>query len=124
MSQLTDDQDKRRHHRVLFETPVMIHINAEDVRATAIDLSLKGVLIERPENWTAKIGDTGVMKMLLSDNTTHIDMDIKVAHEEHDHVGFHCEHIDIDSITHLRRLVELNLGDPDLLERELAALQK
>ena len=27
-----------------------------------------------------------------------------------------------DSVTHLRRLVELNLGNPDLLERELSAL--
>jgi hypothetical protein len=33
-----------------------------------------------------------------------------------------CESIDLDSITHLRRLVELNAGDPALLERELTAL--
>jgi len=32
------------------------------------------------------------------------------------------QHIDLDSISHLRRLVELNLGDEALLERELAAL--
>jgi len=30
--------------------------------------------------------------------------------------------IDVDSMTHLRRLIELNLGDPTLLERELKAL--
>jgi hypothetical protein len=27
--------------------------------------------------------------------------------------------IDVDSATHLRRLLELNLGDPSLVEREL-----
>ena len=32
------------------------------------------------------------------------------------------DHIDLESISHLRRLVELNLGDSSLLERELAAL--
>jgi hypothetical protein len=37
-------------------------------------------------------------------------------------VGLHCRHIDIESLAHLRRLIELNLGDPALLERELAAL--
>ena len=37
-------------------------------------------------------------------------------------IGFVCRHIDVDSISHLRRLVELNLGDEALLERELAAL--
>ncbi len=35
---------------------------------------------------------------------------------------FRCEHIDIDSITHLKRLIELNLGDEALLHRELAHL--
>jgi len=30
--------------------------------------------------------------------------------------------VDIDSITHLRRLIELQLGDPALLDRDLAQL--
>jgi hypothetical protein len=33
-----------------------------------------------------------------------------------------CDSIDLDSITHLRRLVELNAGDPRELDRELAIL--
>ena len=49
-------------------------------------------------------------------------MDVWVAHEENKELGLKCKDIDVDSITHLRRLIELNLGDPDLLERELSAL--
>jgi hypothetical protein len=49
-------------------------------------------------------------------------MDVEVAHQENDEMGLNCKDIDVDSITHLRRLVELNLGDPKLLERELSAL--
>ena len=37
-------------------------------------------------------------------------------------IGFHCQLIDLDSITHLKRLVELNLADEGLLHRELSAL--
>jgi len=33
-----------------------------------------------------------------------------------------CQRIDMDSITHLRRLIELNAGDPGLLQREPAQL--
>jgi hypothetical protein len=33
-----------------------------------------------------------------------------------------CRSIDIESITHLRRLIEVNLGDPAASERELKAL--
>jgi len=45
-----------------------------------------------------------------------------VAHVEGGRVGLRRTHIDIESVTHLRRLVELNLGDPALLERELHEL--
>jgi len=37
-------------------------------------------------------------------------------------IGFRWDRIDLDSFAQLKRLVELNLGDPDLLNRELSAL--
>lgn len=51
-----------------------------------------------------------------------IKMDITVAYIEDQQIGLDCKGIDLDSITHLRRLVELNLGDANLLKRELMAL--
>jgi len=44
------------------------------------------------------------------------------GYTEPERIGFACTHIDIDSAAHLRRLVELNLGNPELLARELSAL--
>jgi len=122
MNQATTETEQRLHHRVLFDTLASIHINASNMNVQLIDISLKGALIKKPESWSAGVGDTGQLRIVLSDNISAISMDIKVAHVENDHVGFHCEHIDIDSITHLRRLVELNLGDTELLEREFSAL--
>ena len=49
-------------------------------------------------------------------------MEARVVHVEGRYAGLRCLAIDLDSVTHLRRLVELNLGDPALLERELSAL--
>jgi hypothetical protein len=37
-------------------------------------------------------------------------------------MGLQTEHIDLDSISHLRRLIELNVGDADILNRELGEL--
>jgi hypothetical protein len=34
----------------------------------------------------------------------------------------HCTKIDLESITNLRRLVELNLGDEAALNREISAM--
>ena len=46
----------------------------------------------------------------------------ELAHVEGDHAGVLCRSIDLESITHLRRLIEVNLGDPAASERELKAL--
>ena len=45
-----------------------------------------------------------------------------VAHVDARQLGLLCTHSDLDSVTHLRRLIELQLGDPSLLERDLGEL--
>ena len=122
MSDTQTTSEHRHHQRILFETPVRMIIKGEQLRSTAIDISLKGALIMRPYEWTGNVGDTGLLQIELNNGETIIEMDVTVAHCEGFKVGFHCDHIDIDSITHLRRLVELNLGDAELLERELSHL--
>ena len=63
------------------------------------------------------------MKIALSgDPDTMINMEASIAHIEGRQVGLKRAHIDMDSISHLRRLVELNLGDSELLHRELEHL--
>ena len=49
-------------------------------------------------------------------------MSLTFSHEENNTLGFKCQHIDIDSMTHLKRLVELNVGSDDILMRELEFL--
>ena len=45
-----------------------------------------------------------------------------VAHRAADTAGIRCDEMDLDSVSELRRLVELNLGDERMLHRELVAL--
>ena len=58
----------------------------------------------------------------LAETGNHIAMSTEVAHTEGLHTGLLCRGIDLDSVTHLRRLIELQLGDPALLERDLGEL--
>ena len=62
------------------------------------------------------------LRLPLGDPDATIRMQGTVAHTEGLYLGLSCRNLDIDSATHLRRLVELNLGDPALLEREVSAL--
>ncbi len=87
-----------------------------------VDVSLKGALIDQPELWTGKIGDPYQLEISLGDGKITITMDVVTAHIRDKHIGFCCIHIDLESITHLRRLMELNLGDEEQMNRELSAL--
>jgi len=114
--------DNRRFTRIPFEATV--HVTSADGSwdCGLIDISLKGVLVDKPDNWTGNKEDPAMVELELSGSDASIRMDVIVAHVEENHIGFRCEHIDLDSITHLRRLVELNVGDTDILSRELNAL--
>ena len=39
-----------------------------------------------------------------------------------EYIGFQYITINLDTVTHLHRLIELNLGDEKLMEKELAEL--
>jgi hypothetical protein len=45
-----------------------------------------------------------------------------IVHLEGAHVGIKCLDIDVGNLTRLRRLIELNTGDADLVDRELSLL--
>jgi hypothetical protein len=55
-------------------------------------------------------------------NDILIEIPAILTHSQPPQYGFTAGEMEIDSITHLRRLVELNLGDEALLERELEQL--
>ena len=48
----------------------------------------------------------------------HLQFDAELVHREGDHYGFRIDSLDVDSLTHLRRLLELNCGDADTIDRE------
>lgn len=86
------------------------------------DISLKGALVEFPEPWRGQPDTRYLLEFVLAGSTDVIRMAVNAVHIEGPRVGFHCIGFDLDSAAHLRRLVELNLGSGDLLERELEAL--
>ena len=114
--------ERRRHARIAFNVSAEL-IAADHRAATEIyDLSLKGALVRLPAGVDAVEQTDCRLRVHLSNTQTGIDMEARVAHVEGRYAGLTCLSIDLDSVTHLRRLVELNLGDPALLERELSAL--
>lgn len=114
--------DKRHFRRIQFSARCHVHLVGQKWPCEMIDISLKGVLLDVTGLNTAKPGDLGKLEMRLDAGDAIINMDIKISHITEQRIGARCELIDADSMTHLRRLVELNLGDEALLHRELAQL--
>ena len=116
--------ERRQHARIAFETPARLVFPERIIDVVVVDLSLKGALIQLPADTQLSEGTLCTLHVHLNEIEVHdqISMETRVAHAAGRGAGLLCQGIDIDSVTHLRRLVELNLGDPELLERELSAL--
>ena len=113
--------DRRRFKRIAFDARTELGQGEFIWPVKLIDLSLKGLLIEKPEPWLGDRQQDFFVDIHLSDDVD-IKMDVQLTHEDHGQLGFVCRHISLESIERLRRLIEFNLGDPQELERELGAL--
>ncbi|KNH16046.1 pilus assembly protein [Pseudomonas syringae] len=113
--------DRRRFKRIAFDARTELSQGEYIWPVKLIDLSLKGLLIEQPEPWLGDREQAFSVDIHLS-NDIEIKMDMELTHEDQGQLGFVCKHISLESIERLRRLIELNLGDPQELERELGAL--
>lgn len=113
--------DRRQFLRSVFHAPVRLSLDGRDSQAYLHDISLKGALVEVSASWGGHTGERCRLCLELASDVA-IVMQTTVAHVEGRHVGLHCDHIDLDSMTHLRQLVEHNADDPALLERDLATL--
>ncbi|MCP4285871.1 MAG: PilZ domain-containing protein [Gammaproteobacteria bacterium] len=122
MNTADQNSERRRFQRVLFDSPARIADKGIEFITTLVDVSLNGALLIRPDDWMTEKGGIVSLTILLDDKETRIRMQTTVAHKEDDTLGLQCESIDMESIAHLRRLVELNLGDASLLDRDLESL--
>jgi len=120
---MNDTTDNRRaFHRIFFEAPVTVIKDHTPHKVHLIDISLNGALISHSDELGCEVGDKVHLEIELGDSHHLIAMEASVSHIENDHVGLKREQIDMESISHLRRLVELNLGDSEMLHRDMEHL--
>lgn len=115
------DLDRRRYTRVNFNANVSFTQNRNTFESRLVDVSLNGILMDTPKNYELRTDLPAEACIKLGDDT-EIRMSVRLVHSSSDVLGFQCESIDVDSIGHLRRLVELNIGDPQAAERVLGEL--
>ena len=117
-------ENRRQFTRILFSIKATLEVEDKKYPVSIHDISLNGALITAPPSSEALKGKLGSLTFYLTDTDLDVAMHIAVVHETNVEMGLQCNAIDIDSISHLRRLVELNLGDEEQLNKELSQLTR
>lgn len=116
------DNERRLYQRVNFDTTAKLSKDDQFFTCQVVDLSIRGVLLRPHGVLRSQIGALYELEIPLSDQQNQIKMSLKLMHQAPESLGFVCENIDLDSITHLRKIIELNSGDASILDRDLATL--
>ena len=123
MRSMDDSSPQRRvFTRIPFAANVELDLHPDKHACSLMDISLKGALVEQPQHWNAVMGAPCSLSIELAEDGTAIHMTGEVEHREQGRLGMRCTEIDLESMTNLRRLAELNLGNEADLNREIHAM--
>ena len=115
-------QERRNNQRIPYQAEIIMQSGNEEWSCNLLDISLKGMLVEPPENLEIDTDKPCALALFLGEDAA-IHARVNITHITREgYWGLQWQHIDVDSLTHLRRLLELNMIDPALLTRELAEL--
>lgn len=121
MTNSSSDSERRHYHRIPFIAEVVLEHDNQKYTCGLLDISLKGLLVESPPGIEANSDGEYSIELVLGEDAA-IHMAAKISHADDAHWGMEWNNIDLEGLTHLRRLLELNMGDPAEINRELADL--
>lgn len=113
--------DRRRFRRVMLAGSVRIYSGSQMWASELIDVSLRGVLVALPDGWTGSPGNRFRLDLRMEGGLV-IAMGVELVRVRARDLAFSCQKIDLDSFTRLKRLIELNVGRPEAVQRELEVL--
>ena len=118
----TSPQSERRtYNRIPFTAEILMQCGHEEWSCNLLDISLKGMLVEPPDNIDINLDNPCGMALFLGEDIS-IHARVNITHVNNGNWGLKWLQIDVASLQHLRRLIELNTNNPAMLTRELSEL--
>jgi len=118
---MTSDQtegERRRHTRVDFRADARLSADATAWPCELLNVSIKGALLTRPENFPGGDGDRCLLSIAL-DGGAAVEMEVNVVRVEQEKIACDWDMFDVAGFVQLRKMLERQLKDPKLVEREL-----
>lgn len=114
----TSAKEQRLFTRIPFDADVHVCSTRKIWKGKLLNISLKGLLMARPTDWNGKKSDPYLVELSLGKDVS-IKMLATLAHSSEAAIGFYCKSIDVESMAHLKRLLEFNLGNQLRFNQEL-----
>ena len=110
--------EQRQFQRIPFATVAMVthagHCHVCDLS----DLALQGALFEAPDGLPLELGDQCALSIFLPSTDQTLEFSGELVHRQNSAYGFRFTSEDDTTMSHLRRLLELNFGDSQRVDDE------
>ena len=103
----------------LINNDCVIFDGEQTAQARLIDISIKGALIELTRESPSLLVKPFELKIDLEEGAAKINLQCRAVHRAARRVGLYFTRTDVESLTHLRRLISLNSGDAEKTLDEL-----
>jgi hypothetical protein len=118
--------ERRRFSRVIFSGDCSLSEEiageVEISKTELVDISLNGALVYRPEAWHDEPGALVNLNLTLAGSDIILEINGIICHQKEDLLGIKFLTLSLESISHLKRLIQLNLADNELMHREISQL--
>lgn len=111
----------RNFRRIPFEAEISLQIGEDSWSGDLLDIALKGAMIGSIDPLPITVGSECSLCITLPGTNISLDFLAKLAHREENRYGFKFISEDLETLTHLRKLIELNTGDAEATRSELSA---
>lgn len=113
--------NNRHFRRIPFEAEVTLTVDGNDWKGQLLDVALKGALVGTTTPLPLELGAKCSLCISLPGTSISLDFETEMVHSEEQCYGFKFISENLETLTHLRKLIELNTGDVETTRSELTA---
>ena len=92
----------------------------KNITGNLLDISLQGALIHGKGTIPLEKGNICALSIRLLDSEITLQFDVNLVHLEENKFGFRFIGEDTETMIHLRRLLELNIGSSEAIDKEIS----
>ena len=113
--------NNRHFRRIPFEAEVTLKAGEKTCTGQLFDVALKGAMVGTETPLPFNLGAKCSLGITLSGSPVSLNFQAELVHQEERCYGFKFISENLETLTHLRKLIELNTGDAEATRSELGA---